>query len=122
MQSLQAKKEKVGKTTIQFLFIEETFSRGIYPKPGKINGMLHDITEKAGEKNLLSLGVLSDAVTMRATSDSGFSVHDFIAYCKKNVPDAFVNGGGHENAGAIRFVPSKRDKVLDAFRSFVKSK
>ena len=84
--------------------------------------MLHDFFEKSGEKNLISLGVLTDAVTMRATEESGFSVHDFIAYCKKNIPEAFVNGGGHKHAGAIRFVPSKREKVLEMFRIFIGKK
>lgn len=116
------KKEKIGKSNVRFLYIEETFSRGVYPKPGKINGMLHDSALKEGEKGVISLGVLSDAITMRASEDSGFSVHDFIKFCEKTIPDAFVNGGGHKNAGAIRFVPSKRDKVLDAFRIFLKSK
>ncbi|MDO8564220.1 MAG: hypothetical protein Q7R87_04380 [Nanoarchaeota archaeon] len=116
------KKEKIGKTNMNLLFIEETFSRGIYPKPGKVNGMLHDFMQKEGESNLLSLGVLSDAVTMRASDESKFSVHEFIAYCKKNIPEAFVNGGGHKNAGAIRFVPSQREKVLEAFRIFIRSK
>ena len=83
--------------------------------------MIHDFFEKSGEKNLISLGVLTDAVTMRATEESNFSVHDFIAYCKKNIPETFVNGGGHKHAGAIRFVPSQRDKVLYAFREFVKN-
>lgn len=116
------KKEKIGKTSLNFLYIEETFSRGIYPKPGKVNGMLHDFFQQEGEKNIISLGVLSDAVTMRASDDAKFSVHDFIAYCKKNIPEAFVNGGGHKNAGAIRFVPSKRDRVLEAYRIFIKGK
>ncbi|MEK6888878.1 MAG: hypothetical protein AABW80_02095 [Nanoarchaeota archaeon] len=115
------KKEKHGKTALHFLFIEDTFSRGVYPKPGRANSMIHDFFEKSGEKNLISLGVLTDAVTMRATEESNFSVHDFIAYCKKNIPETFVNGGGHKHAGAIRFVPSQRDKVLYAFREFVKN-
>jgi len=113
------KKEKIGKTTLQFLYIEETFSRGIYPKPGRVNGMMHDLTSKTEDK-VVSLGVLSDAITMRSTEKSGFSVHEFIKYCQKNVPEAFVEGGGHENAGAVKFVPSQRSKILDALRIFIR--
>lgn len=115
------KREQCGKTLVQFLYIEETFSRGVYPKPGRANSMLHDSTQKEGKSNLISLGVLTDAVTIRATEESNFSVHDFISYCGKNIPEAFVNGGGHKHAGAIRFVPSQREKVLNAFRDFISS-
>ncbi len=116
------KKEKVGKTLLQLLFIEETFSRNTYPKPGKINGLVHDIAVKSGEKKVVSVGVLSDVFTMRANEESGFSVHEFMDYCKKNVREAFVEGGGHMTAGAIRFVPSQREKVLQALKDYIKKK
>ncbi|MBI3334084.1 hypothetical protein HYZ97_01230 [Candidatus Pacearchaeota archaeon] len=114
-----AVKEKQGNASLQLLHIEETFSRGVYPKPGRINGMLHDLTSKS-EKKLVSAGVLSDALTIRATEDSGFHIHDFIAYVQKEVPEAFVEGGGHHHAGAIRFVPSKKQEVLKALREYLK--
>ncbi len=114
------KKELVGKTTLQLLDIEKTFARGVYPKPGRTNSMLHDTSEKSGTKNLVSVGVLQDALTIRATEASNFSMHAFIAHCRKQVPEAFVEGGGHKNAGAIKFVPAQREKVLDALRTFLK--
>jgi RecJ-like exonuclease len=116
-----AKIEECGKVKLQLLFIEETLSRGVYPKPGKANGMLHDVvSKKKGNESLVSAGVLTDAITMRATEPSGFDIHAFIKYCEENVPMAFVNGGGHKHAGAVRFVPSRREEVLDALRKFLK--
>ncbi len=115
------KKERIGKTNLHLLFIEETFSRGVYPKPGRANGALHDLFKKEGVQNLVSAGVLADALTIRASEDSGFNIHEFISYVKKNAGDAFPEGGGHQHAGALRFVPSKREKVLDALRDFLKN-
>ena len=114
------KREKIGKTTLQLLFIEETFARGAYPKPGKVNGMMHDEAQtKDNLTNIVSIGVLQDAMTIRASEESNFSVHDLIAYLNKNVSNAFVEGGGHQHAGAIKFVPSQRDSVLKAVKSFL---
>ncbi len=115
------KREKIGTTTLQLLFIEETFARGAYPKPGKVNGMMHDEAQtKDGITNLVSVGVLNDVMTIRATESSGFSIHDLIAHLQEHVPLAFVEGGGHKQAGAIKFVPSQREAVLKAVREFLK--
>lgn len=117
------KKEQVGKTTLQLLYIEETFSRNTYPKPGKVTGLVHDsIQTEENKTNVVSAGVLTDALTIRATDDSNFSVHDFIAYLNKHVPMAFAQGGGHKHAGALRFVPSKQKDVLQALRDYIKSR
>ena len=70
-------------------------------------------------KNVLSLGILTDAITFRASEESKFSVHEFIKYAQKALPQAFIDGGGHHSAGAIRFVPSKREDVLNLVREFV---
>ncbi len=114
------KREKVGKTTLQLLFIEETFARGAYPKPGKVNGLLHDEAQTKDKlTNLVSIGVLTDVMTIRASDESNFSIHDLIAYLNKHAPSAFVEGGGHKHAGAIKFVPSQRDAVLAAVRKFL---
>lgn len=114
------KKEKIKDKIVQFLYIEETFSRGNYPKPGRVNSMAHDLAQQS-EKKVISLGILSDAITIRATADSKFSVHELISYLGKHAPEAFVEGGGHQNAGAVKFVPSKRDRVLNSIRDFISS-
>ena len=114
--------EKIGKTTIQILEIEETFSRGFYPKPGKCIGLLHDNIQKEKDlDNVVSLGVLSDAITIRATEKSNFSIHDLIIYLNNHLKEAFVEGGGHKNAGAIKFLPNKKKLVLEKAISYIKS-
>lgn len=55
---------------------------------------------------------MRSAITIRATDGAEFSVHELISYLRKNLPKAFVEGGGHKNAGSINFVPSKKQEIL----------
>lgn len=116
------KSEKVGKINLQYLFIEETFSRNAYPKPGKVIGLAHDsaLTEKKKIK-VVSIGIMADLITIRASDDSGFSVHGLLTHLNKNVPEAFVDGGGHHHAGAVRFIPSKREEVIKSLKDYLKT-
>lgn len=115
-----AQRERISTITLQLLDIETTFSRNTYPKPGKTIGLLHDeMIEKEKLKSLISVGVMNDLITIRATDETLFSIHDFIAYLTKHAPQAFAEGGGHHQAGAIRFVPSQKDAVLAALRAFL---
>jgi archaea-specific RecJ-like exonuclease len=118
-----ATKEVYNGVTLQLLMVEETFSRFAYPKPGQSVGLLHDfVRDKENTPNIVTVGVLQDLVTIRATEPSGFSVHKFMAHLNKNLPEAFADGGGHHLAGAIRFVPAKRKEVLQELRKFVGKK
>lgn len=118
-----AKTEIIGKTTLQTLMIEEVYPRGSYPKPGICINMLHDKIQKSGEiTNVITLGILTDAITIRASQESGFSIHDLISYLNKNVPAAFIEGGGHHRAGSIKFVPIERINVLSAIKKFISSR
>ena len=38
---------------------------------------------------------------------------------QKKLPNAFIEGGGHKNAGAINFIPRMKDKVLEIVKSFI---
>lgn len=114
--------EKINNITLQLLPIEENFRRGFYPKPGKVTGILHDSlqTEKKLD-SVVTAGILNDAITMRATDKANFSVHGLIAHLNKKLPEAFVEGGGHKNAGAITFTPAKKDLILQEIRAYIKS-
>jgi RecJ-like exonuclease len=63
---------------------------------------------------------MPSAITMRATDEANFSVHNLIEYLNKNLPKAFVEGGGHKNAGAISFVPQQQEKVITLVKKFIK--
>ena len=119
-----AKLEKLGRTTLQMIYVEETFPGfGFFPKPGRAVGLVHDdLQKKDGMTNLVTVGVMGTAVTIRATDDSNFSVHDLIKFIDKKIPEAFVEGGGHKNAGSITFLPNKRDDVVRLLKEFIKSR
>jgi len=112
--------EKKGSVVLQLLDIENSLPGfGFYPKPGKTVGMLHDWIQKSGKDSVVTMGVMPSAITIRATDKANFSVHELIKEIEKKLPGAFVNGGGHKNAGSINFVPGKKDDVMKVVRGFV---
>lgn len=118
-----SKIEKIQDITLQILMIDETYPGfGFYPKPGKALGMLHDWIQTHKKLNkVVSAGIMSSAITFRATDDANFSVHEFMKLVDKKIPDAFVEGGGHKNAGSITFVPIKRNDILNLLKDYLKS-
>lgn len=119
-----AKTEKIGKTTLQYIEIDKTFPGfGFYPKPGMCVGMIHDDLQASKKiTNLVSVGLMETAMTIRATDEANFSVHDLIKFLDKNSPDSFVEGGGHKNAGSINFLPSKKDNIFGLLKEFMKNR
>ena len=113
--------EKIGQCTLQTLEIEKSFARGFYPKPGKCVSILHDyMNESKKVEKLVTIGLMPDACTMRATAESSFSVNELVDVLQKSLPDAFVEGGGHKQAGSIRFIPSKQSAVIKAIKDYIK--
>ncbi len=118
-----AKTEEIKGITLQLLDIENTFARGFYPKPGKCTSLIHDaIQEKKKIKKVVTFGYMPDAITIRASDDANFSVHELIKHLNENLPSAFVEGGGHKNAGSIKFVPHKQEEVINSIRDFIRKK
>jgi RecJ-like exonuclease len=116
------KKENLGKTNIQILEIEKVYPRGFYPKPGMCVSIIHDYANKyENVKNLVTLGIMPDAVTIRASDDSPFSIQQLGEYLEKNIPEAFTEGGGHKHAGSYRFIPIKEKEVLEKIKEYIKS-
>jgi RecJ-like exonuclease len=119
-----AKVEKIGKTNLQLLYFEEFFPGfGFFPKPGRVVGLVHDNLQTEKKiTNLVSIGVMATSATMRATDEADFSVHDLIKFIDEKLPDSFVAGGGHKNAGSITFLPNKQKEVVELIREFVKKR
>jgi len=118
------KTEVIGKTTLQSIDIDETFPGfGFYPKPGMVIGLTHDDLQKTKKiTNLVSIGIMRTALTMRATDQANFSVHELIKFLNKKLPNAFVEGGGHKNAGSITFIPNKQKEIVLLFKEFIKTR
>jgi RecJ-like exonuclease len=119
-----AKIEKVGKTTLQSIDIDETYPGfGFVPRPGLAVGLLHDdIKHKEEGIALVTAGIMRTAITFRATDEANFSVHDLIEYINKNSPECFVGGGGHKNAGSVNFLPYKQEEVVKLLKEFIKKR
>jgi archaea-specific RecJ-like exonuclease len=117
-----AQQEKIGATTLQSIDIAKTFPGfGFFPKPGRSVSLIHDDYQKtSGEKAVVTAGIMATAITMRATDEADFSVQELIKMLDKKLPDAFVEGGGHKNAGSISFLPYKKDEVVALLKEFIK--
>jgi RecJ-like exonuclease len=62
---------------------------------------------------------MNTAITLRATDESNFSVHDLITFINKKSPNSFCEGGGHKNAGSIGFIPNKKDEIVGLLKKFI---
>ena len=116
------KLERINNTHLQLLEIENVFPGfGFYPKPGKCVGLIHDDAQKTKKlTNLITLGLMNTAITIRATEEANFSTHDLISFLNQRSPNSFVEGGGHKNAGSITFLPQKQPEISDLIKEFVK--
>jgi archaea-specific RecJ-like exonuclease len=113
--------EELNGINFQSIKIEESFPGfGFFPKPGRSVSLLHDdYLNKSENKSLVTAGIMNTAITLRASDSANFSVHELIKYLKEKVPESFVSGGGHKNAGSINFLPNSKDKVVKELRNFI---
>jgi RecJ-like exonuclease len=100
--------------------LEKYTVRFKYPAPGKVLSMIHD-TILVGKENMpvITAGHLSDMIIIRA-SQPVLPVEKIIKKLKKDLPNANVDGGGHECAGAIKFVSAHLTSVLENIKQQIK--
>ncbi len=117
------KKEAIGNVLLAMVDIENSSNFNVYPNPGKATGNLHDALQKENPgKPVLTVGYGKDFITLRATDGTNFLVSEFVQKSIEAFPFGGVEGGGHEHAGSLRFVPFVRDSMLEHLRKFVKEK
>ncbi|MBW3020816.1 hypothetical protein KY334_05955 [Candidatus Woesearchaeota archaeon] len=102
--------QEINGVTFSSIDLEKYTLRFTYPTPGKVLGMIHDKVAE-GKENVITLGCLSDMVIVRATKPI-LPVQKIIENLQKVLPEANVDGGGHEMAGAIKFVQAHSNSVL----------
>ncbi|NCN86873.1 hypothetical protein GW932_03490 [archaeon] len=119
-----ATQEVIGKVTLQSIEIEKAFPGfGFFPKPGRAVGLIHDDYQKEeGVTSLVTAGIMETAITLRATDEANFSVHELLNHLNDKLPNAFVSGGGHKNAGSINFIPARKNEVVVLLREFIASR
>jgi len=103
------------------LDVEKYAFKFTYPAPGKTTGYVHDtMVKKHGEETpIVTLAYGPDFGVIRATDAVnemfGFNLNTIITKLVGEIPEAGIDGGGHECAGSLKFVEGLSKKVLGAF-------
>ncbi len=119
-----AEKEQLNKKILVKLNVADIGFRGEAPLPGKITGMTHDLflsKHLAEGFGIITLGISSDYVVFRVSSNVNFSLINLMAQLKKKMPYAGIHGGGHEHAGTIKFFPIVKKELLEEIYSYIKN-
>jgi len=89
--------------------------RFTFPNPGKITGLVFDhFCELKKDEAVVTLGEGPDFIILRS---KGVLINfpEAVKMLQKDLPDAGVQGGGHEVVGTIKFYEGAREKVKNAF-------
>ncbi|MBI5072908.1 hypothetical protein HZA99_03750 [Candidatus Woesearchaeota archaeon] len=94
-------------------------SRNAYPPRGKAIGIVQQHFNDQGKK-AITVGVGKSSFNFRASTEiEKFDVHAFMDLCKKKVPYAQINGGGHRVAGSVTFVAAAKEEVENLLDEYV---
>ncbi len=107
------------------LDVEKYAHKFTFPAPGKTCGYVHDhMVQKYGEEQpIVTLAYGPDFAVIRATDAVNeifsFNLNNIISKLMVQIPEAGIDGGGHECAGSLKFVEGLSREVLSAFASEV---
>jgi RecJ-like exonuclease len=110
---------EINGVLFSYIDLEKYTLRFTYPTPGKILGLIHDSVAKEGENTALTLGYMSDMIIIRANKPV-LPVSKIIEAISKKLPQANVDGGGHEQAGTIKFVPAHLESIIGIIKDELK--
>lgn len=111
--------QDIGGVIFSSIDLEKYTLRFKYPAPGKVLSAIHDTVAVEKEAPYITLGCLADMIILRATKPV-LPIAKIIKKLKKDIPNANVDGGGHECAGAIKFVSAHLTDVLENIKQQVK--
>ena len=103
------------------LDVEKYAHKFTFPAPGKTCGYVHDsvVQENGEEKPIITLAYGPDFSVIRATDAVnemfGFNLNEIVSKLAIEIPEAGIDGGGHECAGSLKFVEGLSKNVLAAF-------
>lgn len=100
--------------------IEDVLSnRNAYPPRGKTIGLVQQHFNDNGKK-AITVGIGKTSFNFRASTEiAGFDIHIFMDLCKKKLPYAQINGGGHRVAGSVTFVAAAKEEVEKLLDEYV---
>ena len=114
------KTQDVSGIIFSHIDLEKYTLRFTYPTPGKVLGMIHDtVAEGKEHMPVITIGYLSDMIIIRATKPV-LPIQKIIEILQKDIPQANVDGGGHEMAGTIKFVPAHLDTIIEKIKEELK--
>jgi len=115
------KTQEINTVIFSHIDLEKYTVRFKYPPAGKVIGMIHDeISEGKENHAVITLGLLSDMIILRATKPV-LPIAKIIEYLKEKMPEANIEGGGHECAGTIKFVTAHSEKILEEIKELIKT-
>lgn len=100
------------------LDVEKYAHKFTFPAPGKTCGFVHDkiVKEIGDDKPIITLGHGPDFGVLRATDTVhqlfGFNVNNIVISLADKIPQAGIDGGGHECAGSIKYIEGLGKQVL----------
>ena len=69
---------------------------------------------------VITLSSGPDFITVRATEDvKGFNIHHILIELREKVPHGFIEGGGHECAGTVKFIEAAREEVMNIVDGYI---
>ena len=93
--------------------LEKFTQRGKYPTSGKVLGMAHDYIVSQNElRPVFTIGYFGDGIIIRA-SQPILPVPTLLEKMHEALPHANVDGGGHEQAGSIKFISAFGQEILN---------
>ena len=107
------------------LDVEKYAHKFTFPAPGKTCGYVHDhmVQQYGEEQPIVTLAYGPDFAVIRATDAVNeifsFNLNNIISKLMIQIPEAGIDGGGHECAGSLKFVEGLSREVLSAFASEV---
>ncbi len=102
--------------------LEKYTMRFTYPAPGAVLSRIHEIASKENETlPSLTIGMTEDMFIVRASKPI-LPVQEIINNLQVKFPQANVDGGGHEMAGAIRFVSAHKEVLIEEIKNQLKAK
>ncbi|MCL2687191.1 MAG: DHH family phosphoesterase [Methanobrevibacter sp.] len=106
---------------LNVLDVEKYAHKFTFPAPGKTCGFVHDnyVKELGEDALVITLSYGPDFGVVRATETIhktfGFNLNEIIWKLQDKIPEAGIDGGGHEVAGSIKFVEGLSKEVLGSF-------
>ncbi|MCF7871564.1 hypothetical protein K9L97_00870 [Candidatus Woesearchaeota archaeon] len=114
--------QEINGVIFSHIDLEKYTLRFTFPAPGRVIGAIHDkVVEDYSNSPVVSVGHLSDMIIIRA-NQLVLPVQKIIERLQKEFPEANVDGGGHEQAGTIKFVSAHLTEILERIKQMLKER